>query len=509
MFGRNVLADWFLIFLTNAPGLKRELMMKRHLLVALCVMPLASTALATPQAPLSATGVLALIEEGQRDLVGTTKGFVWSPTDGFTQTQVPENEEGGRIVVGATSSNLPGGGFRWYPQLGLIPADATDADGVIPTLWNESGDSAQVVYWSPEDIEALGQLLGLPEGVSILSVSDVSEGDQVLGRAINEEDGSEFYFTASSNGPFTAFETPPGVELDTLTEVSDSGHVIGTARVDDGAPQAVVIDPSGTITVLQSPSSGPARAFGVNAQGWVVGASADDPSQAMMWAADGTPLPLQDALSSPLPAGLSLTAATGVNANGQVIAFAESPSGALEVALLSPSPNGAGFQPVVIGEVFSGDNKPQSIPQLYLTNSGSIIGECGAGSRDCPVSNQIDLSQVDSDITNLFDPFGGDSPFGAFQPFIPRTDTGLGGPIAGDTGPTSPNGANRNTALSNTGGSGFSALSFPNTSGTAELSAASTTAAAVPLPGAAWLLALSMGLFLGGARVASRRRSDA
>lgn len=443
-----------------------------------------------------------LVASQDSPVVDTKLSFMWSPTGGFVPTEIVSGESD-EIFIGTAGTDLPGQGLRWHPDYGLVARGFTPEThgAATPITWTETGGATRVVVWNAEDLQALVTKMAPTAGLSVAKVDDVSPNGTVLGQVQQSEDGPLETFTWNPQTSLKILDLGPDIQVVSMSEMNDSGYVIGKVSVNDGPPVAAVILPDGTVRILSGPIDAPYDPRGLNENGEVVGVVGTEPAQAVMWTSQGAPVSLADQLSSPMPDGYILTGAHDINNVGQIVATAVTPEGATALMTLTPDPYSAGmFTPRRIGEI-AGPGAAQPITTLSVSDDGTIVGDCVFGALDCP-TNPFDFASLDPSITNLVNStgFGQDGFLRLFSNFprtgatrLPTATAALDRAGAGgSTGTSTPSIANVNP--------NFGTPSFPTLATTPSDTGAVVTSSAVPLPAAGFLLMFALVLLRGPAR---------
>lgn len=480
----------------------------RPLMAVLLASTCAISVSAAPQTPLGGDAGVLLGSDETTSVVDTQQGFVWSPDFGFSPIQLPSDAapDNTDTLVGLAGTEVPGKGFKWHPDFGLVPADipAGGAPAGAPVPWSPTGNALRTVIWSAEDLQALVAKISPPNGVDVVAVNDVAPNGTVLGSAKVGDTGESGYFLWNAGAPIELLDAGPGVTIVSVSALSDSGHVIGQVRNADGAEMAAVAHPDGSVRILPGPDGSGSVAKGVNSNGAVVGVSANRPETALLWGADGQPVVLADQLSSPLPDGFQLLGASDINNAGQIAATAVSGSGTVHLVTLTPDQGGAGpYTPRVIGEIYASATEAP-IGRLSLSEGGAVVGECTFGARDCP-TGEFDFSGLDPNITNLLNP-NGTGPVG-FLPLITGSSFGLpgGAGLGAGAGGGAAGPASFDRSRPDFGTPNFPTLSSGTATDDGPASAAPISAP-VPLPAAGLLLLLGVILLRGPAGVANALR---
>ncbi|CUH80880.1 hypothetical protein TRM7557_03119 [Tritonibacter multivorans] len=437
------------------------------------------------------------LTDGLLDAIsGQDAGFVWSPEFGFSPLPILG---GNQKIIGLAGASLPGAVLSWDPEKGLV--EGLGEAGEKPVAWSHEGASVSPVTWSADSIAGLSDMLADQDGATITSVIDIASSGLLLGKLQLKDSATERFFVWSSDSGLTVMDPdnlPANLSLHAL---SDTGHVIGQIAQDDGTDIGVIITASGAVIPLPGPDGAGARAEGVSSQGQVVGQSLTSPAAALIWDETGAPTALQDILSSPLPVDFRLTNAYDINSKGQVVAEAVGPKGSVQAVVLTPTEDGSGlFTPSLIGEIYAeGSDVPSRV--LALAENGSVVGSCGAGSRDCPTPS-IEFGALDPSITNFTAPFGD---AGGFLPLI--SGSFFAPAPAPAPAPGGGTGAPSGGAGQVSNASAFGPASFPTlTTGTGEAADAAAGSSAIPLPPTVFMSVLGLLGLLGVGRLRSLRR---
>jgi len=255
----------------------------------------------------------------------------------------------------------------------------------------------------------------------------------------------------------------------------------------------------GMVTVLTAPDGSFATVEGLNNLGQSVGSSSAEPSTAIVWDAEGTPSSLADQLSSPLPDGVTLVTAHDINDSGQIVGSGITTDGDTVLLTLTPQESlNNTYAPTIVGETFAAGTSTAD-SQVSLSDTGAIVGECSAGSRDCP-TGIFDFASLDAGITNQFVP---NLQGGEFLRLVTgaslSTSNNASAPVANTSTPD--NTVNQTSPFNDTRPD-FGTANFPTLGTTTDTSTTLLVdAAIVPLPAAGWLLMFGIILFRGSNRL--------
>ncbi|MEO0771805.1 MAG: hypothetical protein AAFZ04_01355 [Pseudomonadota bacterium] len=438
----------------------------------------------------------------------TRQAFFWSPQTGFTPSATATahglSGDGAAkpVLLGFASNPDERGGFRWDPNLGLVPMN--DPAPTMGAPWVRDANASRAVIWRPEDRKTLQTLLSPDGNVRITQVIDVAPGGLVLAQAQIPGDGTMGYFVWQASQDPRPLKTSQGDRLLSERAISPSGQVIGQIEAKDGQRYGALFSAHGAPLVLRGLDGDPSKAVGLNARGDVVGASEGAQPEAVVWPASGAgPVALGTVIDPALPSGFRLIRADDINDAGMIIANALGPDGSVHMVRLTPDPTRpGGYIPVILGHILS-DAEDLDDVTLALSEAGLVIGSCDTGAQDCP--RLFDATALDPAITNLA-PTGLQPP--GFLPLI--SDRILSGDRA--TGGAPPAGADTALLATPTASPSpvttpFGPTTFPGLTGggTGGGETPSTPATApVPLPAPLWLLAFAL-CCLVGAAVRQRR----
>lgn len=221
--------------------------------------------------------------------------------------------------------DLPGGGdfgLAWRNnESGQVVGYSNAATGQRAFLWTSGGG-----------MQNLGDLLG---GADNSVAWGVNEAGQVVGNS-GAATGTRAFLWTSGGGMQDLGDLPGGANNSQASAINDAGQVIGNSGAATGEHAFLWTSGGGMQDLGDLPGGyNSSYSFGINNAGQVVGrSSVITGSHAFLWESGGGMQDLNSLLDGS-GAGWTLTDASDINAQGQIVGYGTNPQGATHAFLLT------------------------------------------------------------------------------------------------------------------------------------------------------------------------------
>ncbi len=212
----------------------------------------------------------------------------------------------------------------------FISASAINDNGIVVGSGENSSLASRAFLYADGVISDLGTLPGYPEGEAV----SINASGQVVGTVFTPAVAGSANFQAFlyASGTMSGLGTLPGFPRTWATGINDSGKVVGYAQTLLGDEHAFLYS-GGDMIDLGTLDGSSTRAWGINNSGQVVGGA--DNGDAFLYS-NGCIGDLNSLLAN--GSGWTLTVATAINDNGQIVGYGTNPSGQQDAFLLTPTP---------------------------------------------------------------------------------------------------------------------------------------------------------------------------
>ncbi len=222
-------------------------------------------------------------------------------------------------VVGYSNTATALRGFVWtaatgMQDLGALPGDVGSEAFGVNTAGQVVGESSgaagtQAILRTSGGIQNLGTLPGDDESIAYA----INDSGQVVGYSGGGGHQRAFLWSAATG--MQELGTLPGQSDSVANFINNNGQVVGSS----GSAAFIWSAATGMQDLGFLPGGDYSQAYGINNAGQIVGASGSDlGTRAFIWDAQNGMQDLNGLINNP---NLVLAGATGINDNGQIVAF--------------------------------------------------------------------------------------------------------------------------------------------------------------------------------------------